>query len=81
MVAEAVADPEVKDQFLEQMISESGYLSGLIHDALKEYLLSFDNQEMINKIMALDPCRMDNQHLRLIPEDFDMLNQLHSGAS
>ena len=39
LAAEAVADPEVKDQFLEQMISESGYLSGPIHDALKEYLL------------------------------------------
>ena len=52
LVAEAIEDPEVKDKFLEQMIAESGYISGPLHDALKEYLLSFDTLEMVEKIMA-----------------------------
>lgn len=52
LAAEAIEDPEVKDKFLEQMIAESGYISGPLHDALKEYLLSFDTLEMVEKIMA-----------------------------
>lgn len=52
LAAEAIENPEVKEKFLEQMISESGYLSGPIHDALKEYLLSFNTLEMVEKIMA-----------------------------
>ena len=74
LAAEAVADPEVKDQFLEQMISESGYLSGPIHDALKEYLLSFGNQEMINKIMAgvrKNEVDLTYQSLQELAEDAD----------
>ncbi|MGX5377516.1 arginine deiminase [Ligilactobacillus sp. LYQ135] len=52
LAAEAIEDPEVKDKFLEQMVAESGYISGPLHDALKEYLLSFDTLEMVEKIMA-----------------------------
>lgn len=52
LVAEAVEDLNVKNRFLEQMLSESGYVAGPIHDSLKDYLLSFSTQEMVNKIMA-----------------------------
>ncbi|MGY5340772.1 arginine deiminase, partial [Levilactobacillus spicheri] len=43
---------EVKLNFLEQMLAESGYVAGVTHDALKEYLLSLDTQAMVNKIMG-----------------------------
>lgn len=52
LVAEAIENSDVKDKFLEQMISESGYISGPLHDALKEYLLSFNTLEMVEKVMA-----------------------------
>ncbi|AQW20861.1 arginine deiminase [Lentilactobacillus curieae] len=42
---------ELKDKFLEQMLTESGYATGATHDALKEYLASMNNQDMVNKIM------------------------------
>ncbi|GAY72159.1 arginine deiminase [Lentilactobacillus kosonis] len=42
---------ELKDKFLEQMLTESGYAAGSTHDALKEYLASMNNQDMVNKIM------------------------------
>ena len=42
---------KVRDDFLEQMLTESGYAAGAIHDALKEYLDSMNNQDMVNKIM------------------------------
>ncbi|TOY83777.1 arginine deiminase, partial [Levilactobacillus brevis] len=52
--AEALDDggEEVKLNFLEQMLAESGYVAGITHDALKEYLLSLDTQNMVNKIMG-----------------------------
>jgi arginine deiminase len=52
LAAEALQDDQVKDKFLEQMIAESGYASGAVHDALKEYLLSMDTQAMVDKIIA-----------------------------
>ncbi len=33
------------------MLTESGYASGIVHDALKEYLLDFDTKSMVNKII------------------------------
>lgn len=42
---------KVRDDFLEQMLTESGYATGTIHEALKEYLDSMNNQDMVNKIM------------------------------
>lgn len=46
------ADDGVKDQFLEQMLSESGHKSGVLHDAIKDYFLSMPTLDMVNKIMA-----------------------------
>lgn len=50
LAAEALADQSVKEEFVDRMIAESGYAAGLIHDALKEYLLAMDTQDMVNKI-------------------------------
>ncbi|GLB47587.1 arginine deiminase [Philodulcilactobacillus myokoensis] len=44
--------PQVKSAFLDRMLTESNYPSGVIHDALKEYLNSMDTQTMVNKIIA-----------------------------
>lgn len=53
LAAEALdTEPAVKLEFLEKMLGESGYLVGPTHDALKEYLLSFDTLPMVEKIMG-----------------------------
>ncbi|KRM04627.1 arginine deiminase (ADI) (arginine dihydrolase) (AD) [Lentilactobacillus farraginis DSM 18382 = JCM 14108] len=56
---------EVRDHFLEQMLTESGYASGTIHDALKEYLGSMSNQDMVVKIMA----GVRKNELDFVPKD------------
>ncbi|NME34505.1 arginine deiminase [Lactobacillus sp. MRS-253-APC-2B] len=50
LAAEALADQDVKEEFVDRMIAESGYAAGLIHDVLKEYLLAMNTQDMVNKI-------------------------------
>ncbi len=43
---------QVRNNFVDRMLAESGFVGGVTHDALKEYLLSMNNQDMVNKIMA-----------------------------
>ncbi|MFR0593181.1 arginine deiminase [Limosilactobacillus mucosae] len=50
LAAEALADQDVREEFVDRMIAESGYAAGLIHDVLKEYLLAMNTQDMVNKI-------------------------------
>lgn len=50
--AEAIDAGNVKEAFLEKMLKESGFPKGGSHDALKEYFLSMNTQDMVNKIMA-----------------------------
>ena len=50
LAAEALADQDVKGEFVDRMVAESGYAAGLIHDVLKEYLLAMNTQDMVNKI-------------------------------
>ncbi|MCQ4965164.1 arginine deiminase family protein, partial [Bifidobacterium pseudocatenulatum] len=45
-----MADQDVKEEFVDRMVAESGYAAGLIHDVLKEYLLAMNTQDMVNKI-------------------------------
>lgn len=53
LTAEALdTDASVKDKFLEQMLTESGYKAGTIHDVLKDYLLSMSTHDMVDRIMA-----------------------------
>ncbi|MTV82890.1 arginine deiminase [Secundilactobacillus folii] len=42
----------VKQAFLDQMLTESGYAAGILHHVLEEYLLSMTTSEMVVKIMA-----------------------------
>lgn len=67
--AEALEDggEEVKLNFLQQMLTESGYMAGTIHDALKEYLLSLDTQAMVNKIMG----GIRKEELDFVPGDLE----------
>ena len=50
LAAEALADQDVKEEFVDRMVAESGYAAGLIHDVLKEYPLAMNTQDMVNKI-------------------------------
>lgn len=50
LAAEALADQDVKEEFVDRMVAESGYAASLIHDVLKEYLLAMNTQDMVNKI-------------------------------
>lgn len=52
LAAEAITNDQIKNNFLEEMLKESGYAQGPIHDALKQYLLSMNNQDMINTLIA-----------------------------
>ncbi len=52
LLTDALADDNIKDEFLERIIAESGYAAGAIHDGLKEFLLSFSTKDMVNKIIA-----------------------------
>lgn len=52
LAAEALDAGNVKEEFLEKMLDESGLVSSTLHAALKEYLLSMETQDMVDKIMA-----------------------------
>lgn len=52
LLTDALADDNIKEEFLEKIIAESGYAAGTIHDGLKEFLLSFSTKDMVNKIIA-----------------------------
>lgn len=62
---------EVKNQFLEQMLKESGYASGSIHDALKEYLVNMSTQDMVNTVMA----GVRKNELDFVPQDLVSLSE------
>lgn len=62
---------EIKNQFLEQMLKESGYASGSIHDALKEYLVNMSTQDMVNKIME----GVRKKELNFVPQDLVSLSE------
>lgn len=62
---------EIKNQFLEKMLKESGYASGSIHDALKEYLVNMSTQDMVNKIME----GVRKKELDFVPQDLVSLSE------
>ncbi|QLL69379.1 arginine deiminase [Lactobacillus sp. 3B(2020)] len=49
--AEALADEKVRQEFLNRMVAESGYVAGATHDALIEYLSAMNPQDMVDKII------------------------------
>lgn len=52
LAAEAIDAGNVKEQFLKQMLDESDIESQYIYDALYEYLISMNTQDMVDKIIA-----------------------------
>ncbi len=52
LIAESLTQQNVKKDFIEQVIDESGFLHGPVHDALEQYLLSLETQKMVAKVMS-----------------------------
>ena len=52
LVAESLTNPEIKKEFVGRMLKESNATSPQTFENLQEYLLSFSNLDMVNKIMA-----------------------------
>ncbi|AWZ47410.1 arginine deiminase [Clostridiaceae bacterium 14S0207] len=52
LAAEALADKNIKDKFISQFIDEANVQGENLKQYLTEYFLSFDNQAMIDKMMA-----------------------------
>lgn len=52
LAAESLANQEVKEEFVSRMLEESNAKVNGTYENLKEYLLSFSNDEMIDKIMS-----------------------------
>lgn len=52
LAAQALADSEVKKVFLKEFLEESGLVTPSLIQGLEEYLLSFETNEMIVKLMA-----------------------------
>lgn len=52
LAAGALADQEVKEEFVRDMLHSSKQSDRRITDALKNYLLSMDTQQMVSKIMS-----------------------------
>lgn len=45
-------NPQVKLEFLQRFFEESGYGIGTTHDALKDYLTTFSDQDLVTKLYA-----------------------------
>ena len=52
LTAEAIAEPGVREKFLEQFLDESGLLAEYRRDAVKNWLSKFDNEDLIVNLMS-----------------------------
>lgn len=52
LTAEAIDAGECKEKFVDRMLDESNLETDGVKEGLKKYLLSFDTQEMVDRIMA-----------------------------
>ena len=52
LVAESLTNPDVKEEFVKRMLEESNAKVQGTFENLKEYLLSFSTEEMIDKLMS-----------------------------
>jgi arginine deiminase len=74
LVAEALEEEKVRQEFLERMISESGFQTGKTATALKEYLDSLDSLTMVQRIMEgirKEDVQLKSFDLREASEDSD----------
>lgn len=70
--AEAIDAGNVKESFLEKIMSESNIQSPSVYEGLKQYLLNMDTQEMVNTIMAgirKKDVETASQHLSDVSDD------------
>ncbi|SFC46103.1 arginine deiminase [Alkalibacterium subtropicum] len=64
--AEAIDASDTKESFVETMLNESGISSKNVYKALKDYLLSMETLDMVEKIMAgvrKNEVEVDSNHL------------------
>ncbi|KZE81577.1 arginine deiminase [Paenibacillus jamilae] len=52
LAAEALVDEKLREEFVDQMLEEGRAEGNVSHRILKEYLLSFSNEDLIQKIMS-----------------------------
>lgn len=52
LAAEAIADSDVRNKFIEDFLAEGNVVGRGTREVLKEYLQQFDNRELIDKLMA-----------------------------
>ncbi len=52
LTAEAIDAGNQKEQFVDVMLNESGYKTGSVRQALREYLLHFNTKDMVQKIIS-----------------------------
>ena len=52
LTAQALADDTARGKFIDQILAESHYRVGYVHDGLKRYLLSLEPRKMVQNIMA-----------------------------
>lgn len=52
LIADVLNDDDIKNEFIEEFLNESGIILPVLKDALKEYLFSMDTEEMIDTIIA-----------------------------
>ncbi|KEK24386.1 arginine deiminase [Bacillus gaemokensis] len=52
LVAEALVDKKLREEFVDRILKEGQAEVNVAHQTLKEYLLSFSNEELIQKIMG-----------------------------
>lgn len=52
LMAEALVNKELREEFVDRILKEGQADVNVAHQSLKEYLLSFSNEEMIQKIMS-----------------------------
>lgn len=64
LTAQALEDEEVRQKFVSQILAESHYRLGYVHDGLQEYLLSLPARQMVQKVMA--GVRKDEVDIRII---------------
>lgn len=52
LAAEALVDKNLREEFVDQMLEEGRAEGNISHQILKEYLLSFSNEDLVQKIMS-----------------------------
>ncbi|KRL06181.1 arginine deiminase [Liquorilactobacillus oeni] len=52
LIVKALTEDQIKEKFVSQVITESGYSKGTVHETLKAYLLNLNTENMISKVIS-----------------------------